>query len=145
MQSMQANKQVALAFLQAIEDGDAAALTALLAPTFTWWVARWGDRTRAEFLDAVGRTMRGFEQRRISVTGITAEGARVAVEADGHFERPGLVYRNAYHYLFIVEGGRIASGREYFDTAAAAAAFGPAVTATTTPATATETTSGASP
>ena len=143
---MEANKQLARAFLKAIKDGDEAALAALLAPSFTWWVARWGDRTRAEFLDAVGRTMRGFEQRQISVTGITAEGVRVAVEADGHFERPGLVYRNVYHYLFVIEDGRIASGREYFDTAAAAAAFGPAVTATATPATATPATpSGATP
>lgn len=122
---VEANKQVAAAFLTAIEDGDAPALAALLSPSFTWWVARWGDRTRAEFLDAVARTMKGFEQRRITTTGVTAEGERVAVEADGHFERPGLVYRNTYHYLFIVRDGLIAGGREHFDTAAAAAAFGP--------------------
>ena len=119
------NKQVAASFLKAIEDGDEAALTALLAPSFTWWVARWGDRTCAEFLDTVSRTMRSFTQRSVTVTGITAEGERVAVEAEGHFERPGLVYRNTYHYLFIVREGRIVHGREYFDTAAATAAFGP--------------------
>ena len=126
----QANKQVAAAFLKAIEDGDEAALAALLSPSFTWWVARWGDRSRAEFLAAVTRTMRGFAERRITTTGVTAEGERVAVEAEGHFERPGLVYRNTYHYLFIVRDGRVAGGREYFDTSAAAAAFGPSPGAT---------------
>nr|WP_315184736.1 nuclear transport factor 2 family protein [uncultured Albidiferax sp.] len=120
-----AHKQVASAFLRAIEDGDGAALEALLAPDFHWWVAGWGERSRAALLTALGRTMAGFSTRRITVTGITAEGERVAVEAEGRFERPGLVYANTYHYLFIVRDGQIASGREYFDTAAASAAFGP--------------------
>lgn len=117
--------EVARAFLRAIEAGDAPALDALLDPAFHWWVAAYGERTRAAFLEGVTRTMRGFEQRQVTVTGITTEGERVAVEAEGRFERPGLVYRNTYHYLFIVRDGRIVSGKEYFDTAAAAAAFGP--------------------
>jgi ketosteroid isomerase-like protein len=119
------NTQVATAFLQAIEDGDEAGLDALLAPSFTWWVAHWGDKSRTRFFEAVTRTMRGFDERRMVVTAITAEGERVAVQAEGRFERPGLVYRNSYHYLFIVRNGLVASGREYFDTIAAAAAFTP--------------------
>lgn len=119
------NKQVAVAFLQAIEDGDATALEALLAPSFHWWVAGWGERSRADLLAALSRTMEAFPSRRLTPTGITAEGERVAVEAEGRFERPGLLYCNTYHYLFIVRDGCITSGREYFDTAAARAAFGP--------------------
>lgn len=119
------NQQVAAAFLQAIEDGDATALEALLAPSFHWWVAGWGARSRAELLAALARTMAAFPSRRLSATGVTAEGERVAVEAEGRFERPGLVYANTYHYLFIIRDGCIASGREYFDTAVARAAFGP--------------------
>lgn len=125
MTPAEAGKQIAANFLRAIERGDIAAIDALLAPDFHWWVAGWGARSRAELLAALQRTMQGFEQRRITITGVTAEGDRVAVEAEGHFERPGLTYRNTYHYLFIVRDGGIASGREYFDTAAAAAAFGP--------------------
>ena len=127
MNQAEANKAVAANFLRAIERGDLAAIDALLAPDFHWWVAGWGPRTRTELLAGLQRTMSGFEQRRITTTGFTAEGERVAVEAEGHFERPGLVYRNTYHYhyLFIVHDGCIASGREHFDTAAAAAAFGP--------------------
>lgn len=117
-------KQVATAFLQSIEDGDATALEALLAPSFHWWVAGWGARSRTELLAALSRTMTAFPSRRLSVIGVTAEGERVAVEAEGRFERPGLLYCNTYHYLFIVRDGRITSGCEYFDTAAARAAFG---------------------
>lgn len=124
MNAAEAGKQTAADFLRAIERGDEAALESLLAPGFHWWVAGWGPRTRAELLSGLQRAMRGFETRRITTTGFTAEGERVAVEAEGHFERPGLVYRNTYHYLFIVRDGCIASGREYFDTAAAAAVFG---------------------
>ncbi|MDB5885901.1 MAG: hypothetical protein JWR74_2072 [Polaromonas sp.] len=119
------SQQVAAAFLQAIEDGNAADLESLLAPTFHWWVAGWGERSRTELLAALSRTMAAFPSRRLAVKGVTAEGERVAVEAEGRFERPGLLYCNTYHYLFIVRDGRIASGREYFDTAAAGAAFGP--------------------
>ena len=119
------NKQVAAAFLRAIEDGDAPALEALLAPSFHWWVAGWGVRSRAELLGALSRTMASFPSRRLTTIGVTAEGERVAVEAEGRFERPGLVYANTYHYLFIVRDGLITSGREYFDTAVARAAFGP--------------------
>lgn len=119
------NKEVAAAFLRAIEDGDEHRLTELLAPSFHWWVAGWGDRSRKEFLEALSRTINGFSSRSLIPTGFTSEGERVAVEAEGRFERPGLVYRNIYHYLFVIHDGRIASGREYFDTAAAKAAFGP--------------------
>jgi ketosteroid isomerase-like protein len=118
-------KQVAAAFLQAIEDGDAAALEALLAPSFHWWVAGRGARSRSELLAALSRTMAAFPSRHLEIKGVTVEGERVAVEAEGRFERPGLLYCNTYHYLFIVRDGRITSGREYFDTAAAGAAFGP--------------------
>jgi uncharacterized protein len=121
----QANKLVATRFLHAIETGELPTIEALLDPGFHWWVAAWGDRTRAAFIEGLKRTMSGFEQREVKVIGITAEGERVAVEAEGRFERPGLVYRNTYHYLFIVRDGRITRGCEYFDTAAAAAAFGP--------------------
>lgn len=48
--------------------------------------------------------MRGFAHRQ-RVTGPTAEGEQVAVEAEGQFEQSGLVYRNAYHCLFIVRDG----------------------------------------
>lgn len=119
-----ANTQVALRFLHAIEVGDLPAIESLLAPDFEWWVLGWGDRTRAAFMEGLTRTIGGFDTRSVKITGTTTEGERVAIEAEGCFERPGLVYRNTYHHLFTVRDGRIVQGREYLDTRVAAAAFG---------------------
>ena len=44
----------------------------------------------------------------------------VAVAAQGEFLFPEGAYRNSYHYLFTIAGGRIVSGREYLDTQIAA-------------------------
>lgn len=119
---------VALRFLALIEAGDVPAIDDLLAPDFHWWVLGYGERSRAAFLEGLTRTIGAFSSRRVEVTGTTTEGERVAVEAQGHFEAPGRSYRNTYHHLFVIREGRIASGREYLDTAVATAAFGaPAV------------------
>ncbi|OYV02340.1 MAG: hypothetical protein CFE45_00720, partial [Burkholderiales bacterium PBB5] len=68
-------------FFEAVQSGDVAALETLLAPDFHWWVLSWGARTREAFLDGLRRTIATFPERTLTVTGITAEGERVAVEA----------------------------------------------------------------
>lgn len=51
------------------------------------------------------------------VHGITAEGDRVAVEAESHFELVnGQLYNNLYHFLFILRDGKICQVKEYADT-----------------------------
>jgi hypothetical protein len=46
--------------------------------------------------------------------GITAEGDRVAVEAESYGETAsGKIYNNLYHFLFEVRGGKIQAVREY--------------------------------
>ena len=51
------------------------------------------------------------------VTGITAGGDRVAVEAEseGHHQN-GRTYHNQYHFLFILRDGKIVQMKEYLDT-----------------------------
>ena len=61
-----------------------------------------------------------------TVTGMTAEGDRVAVEYQGNTPlKRGGSYANTYHSLFVVRNGRIASGREYYDTAYSRSIFRP--------------------
>jgi len=62
---------------------------------------------------------------KITITGTTAEGDRVAVEAfsNGSFAN-GRKYNNTYHFLFVIRDGKIHVLKEYFDTQHAAYAFG---------------------
>lgn len=54
---------------------------------------------------------------KITVDGITAEGDRVAIEAEGHAELTnGKIYRNRYHYLFIFRDGKVCRAKLYNDT-----------------------------
>lgn len=54
---------------------------------------------------------------RVTPTGLTAEGDRVAVEAESSGETAtGRTYNNQYHFLFEVRDGKIQAAREYLDT-----------------------------
>jgi hypothetical protein len=53
----------------------------------------------------------------IEVTGVTAEGDRVAIEGTGRGRLlNGRDYDNRYHFLMIVRDGRVLSVREYMDS-----------------------------
>ena len=116
----QANKAVALSFLEAIAAGDLARIDDLLDPRLQWWVQGWGDVDRDRFVPSLGQTITRASARKMDVLFITAEDDRVAVAAQGEFLFPEGAYRNSYHYLFTIAGGRIDSGREYLDTQIAA-------------------------
>ncbi len=61
----------------------------------------------------VGGTKGGI---RLSLTGITAEGNRVAVEAVSDDETlEGKRYLNQYHFLFEFKNGKFTAVREYMD------------------------------
>ena len=52
-----------------------------------------------------------------TIVGITAEGDRVAVEAESSGQHvSGEDYNNFYHFLFIIRDGKVASMKEYLDT-----------------------------
>lgn len=53
---------------------------------------------------------------RIVPTGVTAEGERVAVEAESSgVKTDGKAYNSLYHFLFVVRDGKIQHVREYCD------------------------------
>ena len=53
----------------------------------------------------------------ITPLAMTAEGDRVAVEAEGHAELlDGRVYAPHYHFLVSLRGGKVFEVREYLDT-----------------------------
>jgi uncharacterized protein len=123
--SAEKNKNVVLSFFENFSAGKVDAALAMLADTATWWVAGnpekfvlAGTKTKAQFaelLNGIGAAMpKGL---RVTPKGLTAEGDRVAVEAESYGETAtGKVYSNLYHFLFEVRDGKIQAVREYLDT-----------------------------
>lgn len=117
------NKRIASAFLQAIATGDLAAIEQLLHPDLVWWVLGFGELSRREFTASLAATIASSSERSVTINGLTAEANRVAIEASGSFKMPTTVYQNTYHYLFVIEAGRIILGKEYLDTVEATRVF----------------------
>lgn len=123
--NIEENKAVVQRYCDALSAGDLKGLMALTADDFTCWVPGpkdkipvCGHHSRADVtaMYSTWPTMfpKGFA---VTVKAMTAEGERVAVEAQAYGETAkGKRYEQTYHYLFIVRGGRIAVQHEYLDT-----------------------------
>lgn len=123
--SVEANKQVVAEFWKKLSAGDLDRALEMLADTATWWIAgepeRFplaGTKTKAEFAALAGGVTKAMPKGlTVTPTAFTAEGDRVAVEATSYGEMTnGKVYKNLYHFLFIVRDGKIHEVREYLDT-----------------------------
>lgn len=122
--SIEENKALARRYMQAVVDGDIDTVEALQHPDATWWILGFGTLSRKDFTDSV-RGLINAEKRNITITSLTAEEDRVAVQAEGEITFPGgKVYRNSYHNLLVIRDGLIVEGREYMDPRAAEKAFG---------------------
>jgi ketosteroid isomerase-like protein len=121
----EANKQVALEFVRAMGEGDAAALERCLAPdaeTVTKGFAGVSGRRSREMMIATTAAFRqliptGFREKILRVIG---EGDTVLVEFEGNAVLSnGEPYCNQYAFVFTFENGRIRRLDEYFCTALA--------------------------
>ena len=118
----EANKQVALDFLQAMSDGDAEGMARCTTPdaeTFTkgfGQVSGWRNRetmlaTTAAFRDVVPT---GFRPKIVKVV---AEGDTVVVEFEGNAVLSnGEPYCNQYVFVFTFADGKVRQLNEYFCT-----------------------------
>jgi len=125
----QPNRERALAFIAAMASGDSQWFEVNLAPDFTWinpmdpeTSPLAGNHDRAGFI----ALSRGMQQRmpgglRIEVRGSTAEGDRVAVEAESFGASVAGPYHNRYHFLFVFRDGQVVVAKEYADSAYMAA------------------------
>ncbi len=120
--SIEDNKRVILGFFENLSAGKGDAVMGTLADNATWWVQGnfplSGTKTKAEFGALVGELGSKIDGGlRVTPKGITAEGDRVAVEAESYAKmKNGKTYQNTYHFLFIVRDGKIQSVKEYLDT-----------------------------
>jgi uncharacterized protein len=120
------NKKVALTFLDNLSAGKIDAALELIADDVDWWLAGKpeqfalaGSKDKTQFAEMLSMIEAGMPNGiRLTITGVTAEGDRVAVEmnADG-VSATGKEYHNQYHDLLEVRDGQIHAGREYLDTA----------------------------
>lgn len=93
----------------------------LLADDATWWIQGGppfgGTFDKQQMAHAFSGIRKVFLALDYELSGMTAEGERVAVEVVGKgMLKDGRPWRNTYHFVFIVRGRRIAAVREYMDT-----------------------------
>lgn len=117
--SIEHNKQLAADLIKAISTGDGEAVRNLVAEDCVWWVMGFPrDRTmtREQMIRGataiIGKVLpAGFNMK---IEGMTAEGDRVAVEAQGHsYTVDNKLYNNFYHFLFVFRDGKVVRGMEY--------------------------------
>ncbi|MDE2563096.1 MAG: nuclear transport factor 2 family protein [Sphingomonadales bacterium] len=125
MDGTETNKAIVRRFLGAVASGDIDTIEQLQAPECTWWVVGRGDISRKAYTDDVRGMLLVADPRKVEIVRMVAEGDSVAVEIRSEFHFGERVYANDYHDLFVLAGGRIVHGREYFDTGKVAAFFGP--------------------
>ncbi len=116
--SSEDNKKVVLGFFENLNAGKVAPALDALSDSATWWIQGnfplSGTRTKAQFVE-LGASIDGALALRVK--GVTAEGERVAVEAESFAKmKNGKTYQNRYHFLCEVRGGKIQAVREYLDT-----------------------------
>jgi uncharacterized protein len=118
--NLEENKKIVLAYFEERSAGNPHAFDHL-ADSATWRVMAKGPmggaKAKADLLKIVAQNTARFEAPvRFTVTGITAEGDRVAVEAQGYAKlKTGKTYENLYHFLFVVRDSKIQEGKEYCD------------------------------
>jgi ketosteroid isomerase-like protein len=120
--SIEENKRIVLGFFENLSAGNGDAVMNTLGDSATWWVQGSfplsGTKNKKEFGALVGDLGSKIDGGlRLTPKGITAEGDRVAVEAESYAKmKNGKTYQNTYHFLFIVRDGKIQSVKEYLDT-----------------------------
>ncbi|MEM9771922.1 MAG: nuclear transport factor 2 family protein [Cyanobacteria bacterium P01_D01_bin.73] len=123
--STEANKTLVADFFQHLSEGNADGALALLDDSASWHaMGREGGLPMSGVMDKQGigeliaTVSNAFpEKLKLTPTGWTAEGDRVAVEMESYGEMDNRrIYNNAYHFLIIVSGRKIQALREYLDT-----------------------------
>src|ERR1700674_4321295 len=119
--STEDSKRIVLGFFENLNAGNAAAALEALGDSAAWWIQGnfplSGTKTKAQFVELLGQLGAAIDGAlAMRVKGVTAEGDRVAVEAESFAKmKSGKTYQNRYHFLCEVRGGKIQAGREYLD------------------------------
>jgi hypothetical protein len=116
------NKALARRFVDAISRADVDAIVAAYAPNGTCWTSGTLPISGTFTVEQIAAASRGVltvfpEGLHFTIHALTAEGERVAIEAESYGKHAsGKIYNNKYHFLLRARGGKIVEWREYMDT-----------------------------
>jgi uncharacterized protein len=122
--SIEANRLTAFRLIDRLSKGFID--EAIVTEDVSWWVPGRGIINKEDFRN-IARTVTDLFKTGVVMTihGSTAEGDRVAVEAEAYGElKSGRIYNNTYHFLFLFRDGKIFHAKEYNDSKHAAETFG---------------------
>ena len=122
---IEANKATANAIAQGV--ATAQVDRTLFTDDAVWWMLGRGELPIDAFVEmnrAIAKNLLAGPGQ-MTVHGMTAEGDRVAVEAEIVVElQNGRTYHNLYHFLMLFRGGKATLVKEYYDTAVARETLG---------------------
>ncbi len=119
------NKAIARELFARFTASDIDGVLALMSEDCTWLIPGKPERMRTAGLYAKERIARLFHRMtealehglKMTVTGVIAEGDRVAIEVESEGDlKNGRRYRQQYHFAMQFREGKICAVREYLDT-----------------------------
>lgn len=118
------NRQTIEQFMQVFSEGDVDAILDYMSDSATWWVGGTidgisGTKDKKAFGQMLSELSGLATTGAIRLTPLewTVQGDRVAVETESYCElHNGRVYNNLYHFLFVLDDGKITQVKEFLDT-----------------------------
>jgi len=120
--SLEDNKRIVRQLFACLSRGDTKAVLDLYTEDATVWTAGSlafsGRRSKQEVAPLMEGILGAFPHGlRFTIHGLTAEGDRVAVEAESWGRHAnGKLYNNLYHFLVVVRESKVHEFKEYLDT-----------------------------
>lgn len=129
---IEANKKLVAEFIETMSMSNVDKLKTMITDDFSWWIigkpeylATAGEHDKAYFLGFFKGAELFPEGADFKATSMISEGNVVAAEAEFKAKTAmGSYYENYYHFLFIIENGKIKRMKEYMDTYHAKTTFG---------------------
>ncbi|MEQ9464492.1 MAG: nuclear transport factor 2 family protein [Haliea sp.] len=127
---LEVNKQLVLDFWKAFSESRFDDALEMVADDGTWWVPGSGEGAGEYAKDEFAASIKGIGEYapngiRVTVSVLTAEGDRVAMEAECYGKLAnGKVYNNFIHVLHMIRDGKLVKIREYMDTQHVREVFG---------------------
>jgi len=126
------NKELVVEFIKEMGASNTDKLKTMITDDFSWWIigkpeylATAGEHDREYFLGFFKGAELFPEGTDFKATSMISEGNTVAAEAEFKAKTAMRTdYENYYHFLFILENGKVKRMKEYMDTYHAKVTFG---------------------